>query len=128
MDSLGKSGCASAALLDSGLSFYELCQQHRGPSCLSDTSQLQHPAASFLHRLSRSGAPILQSTPPWTLDQLDAAVKRGPHQSTRAHAEFLRQELCEMVEASQWLVMPYHSVCHLVGLCLSTMGVIPQRN
>ena len=62
------------------------------------------------------------------VDQLDAAVKWGPHQSTRAHREFLRQERSEMVEAGQWLVLLYRSVRHLVGLCLSPMGIIPQRD
>ena len=124
LDSLGKSACAAAALLSSGLSFFDVCQRHRGLSCLADTSQLPHPAASLLARLRRSGAPVLLAQDPWTLLQLDQAIQRGPHQSTKAHAAFLRQELSEMVEAGQWLVLPYRCVRHLRGLRLLPMGVV----
>ena len=128
LDSLGKSACAAAALLSSGLSFFDLCQRHRGFSCLADTSQLPHPAAGLLARLRRSGAPVLLAQDPWTLLKLDLAIQRGPHQSTKAHAVFLRQELSEMVAAGQWLVLPYRCVRHLRGLRLSPMGVVPQRD
>ena len=82
--------------------------------------------ADLLTQISHSGAPVLQSQAQWTLEQLDAAVERGPHQSTHAHTAFLRQELSDMVDAGQWLVLPYQCVRHLLGLCLSPMGVVPQ--
>ena len=33
-----------------------------------------------------------------------------------------------MVDAGQWLVLPYRSIRHLPGLRLSPMGVVPQRD
>ena len=129
LDSLGKYVRACAEKLDAGMSFYELCRQHRGPSCLSpEIPKLPHAAAGYLQRLRRHGAPVVQSTPPWTLEQLDAAVARGPHLSSRMHAEFLRNDMCEMVERGIWMVLPYRCVRHLRGLRVAPMGVVPQRN
>jgi hypothetical protein len=128
LDRLGKLATSAAALLDEGLSFYDLCVRHRGPTCLSDPTNLPHHASVILQRLRRTGAPALQSTRPWTLDQLDAAVARGPHQSTHVHSHFLRDEFVEMVEAGQWIVLPYQSVRHLPHLRLSPTGVVPQRD
>ena len=127
LDALGKSACVTASLLDSGLSFSELCERLRGPTCLANTSKLSHPASDLLFRIRRAGVPVLQSSLPWTLEQRDAAVQRGPHQSANAHAAFLRDEVCSMAEAGQWLVLPYSRVRNLPGLRLAPMGLIPQR-
>ena len=127
LDALGKSARVTASLLDSGLSFSELCERLRGPTCLANTSKLSHPASDFLFRIRRTGVPVLQSSLPWTLEQRDAAVARGPHQSAKAHSSFLRDEVCSMAEAGQWLVLPYSCVRNLPGLHLAPMGLIPQR-
>lgn len=128
LDRLGKFASAAAAVLDGGSSFLDLCVSHRGPTCLSDPSDLPHPASALLQHLRKSGAPSLQSTAPWPLDRLDAAVKRGAHRSTFLHADFLREEFADMVAAGQWLVLPYRCVRHLQNLRLSPTGVVPQRN
>ena len=127
-DAFGKSARVAAAQLDSGLSFYDLVKLHRGPSCLADTSKLPHPAAGFLFRARRAGVPVLQSTLPWTLEELDAAVERGPHQSAKADVSFMRDEISAMSDAGQWLIVPYRCVRNLPGLRLSPSGVVPQRN
>lgn len=128
LDALGKSARTTASLLDSGLSFVDVVKRHRGPTCMSETSKLPHPAAGLLSRIRRSGVPVLQSTLPWTLEQLDTAVQRGPHQSAKANATFMRDEISAMSDAGQWLVAPYRCVRNLPGLRLSPSGVIPQRN
>ena len=127
-DRLGKFASIAADLLDGGMSFRDVCIQHRGRSCLADPSSLPHPASALLQRLRKAGAPALQSTKPWTVEELDAAVTRGPHGSTAAHAPFLRGEFADMVEAGQWLIVPYRCVRNLPNLRLSPTGVVPQRN
>jgi hypothetical protein len=68
------------------------------------------------------------SDDPWTLAQLDAAAARGPHKGTAEHIEFMRDEFQDMVNAGQWLVLPYSAVRELPGLRLSPTGVVPQRD
>ena len=68
------------------------------------------------------------STPPWTTEQKDAAIHRGPHPSALLHAPFLTEELVGMIDRKQWFVLPYDTVKHLPNLRLSPMGVIPQRD
>jgi hypothetical protein len=127
-DRLGKLVSRAAVLLDDGVSFRDFCIQHRGPTCLSDPSDLPHAASALLHRLRKAGAPSLQTTKPWTLEKLDAAIRRGPHKSTAMHSNFLRDEFADMMEAGQWVVVPYRCVRHLRGLRLSPTGVVPQKN
>jgi hypothetical protein len=42
--------------------------------------------------------------------------------------EFLREEFADMIEAGQWIALPYAAVRHLPGLQLSPTGVVPQRD
>jgi hypothetical protein len=119
LDRLGKLICSAVEALNDGLSFQELCVWHRGPSCLADPSALPHPAAPLLQQLLETGAPVHQIDPPWSLSDLDAAVRRGAHRSTRDHQEFLREEFADMTEAGQWLVLPYSLVRHLKNLRLT---------
>jgi hypothetical protein len=126
-DRLGKLVLASAAALGS-CSFGDLCIRHRGPSCLTGTAIAPHPAIPILQRLRDDGAVVHRSAPDWTLEQRDAAVLRGAHQSTRTNSSFVREEFADMVESGQWLVLPYALVRHLSGLCLSPTGLVPQRD
>ena len=116
-------------MLGTGMSFEALVIQQRGLSCLAPgVASLPHPAADVLEQLRSRGAPVVQTTPPWTLQERDAAVQRGPHQSSNAHTEFLREELQSMVAAGQWMVLPYRCVRDLPDLRLAPMGVVPQRD
>jgi hypothetical protein len=126
-DRLGKLVLASAAALGS-CSFDDLCVRHRGPSCLTSTVCAPHPAIPILQQLRDEGAFIHRSSPDWSLEQRDAAILRGAHQSTRTNKSFVRKEFADMVESGQWLVLPYALVRHLSGLCLSPSGLVPQRN
>jgi hypothetical protein len=82
-----------------------------------------HRARSYLQRLGKRGAPVTLSTPPWSQSQQDHALKRGPHKSAREH-----QEMAKMILQGQWIVLPYDEVCRLKNLCVSPIGVVPQRN
>jgi hypothetical protein len=44
-----------------------------------------HPAIPILQQLRDEGAYVQRSEPDWSLEQWDAAVRRGAHQSTRAN-------------------------------------------
>ena len=77
--------------------------------------------------MAKYGVPVLQHTPPWSRARLDAAIQRGSHPSTLAHYNFLREEMADMVEQRHWVVIPYSQAILLPRLCLSPMGVVPQR-
>lgn len=100
----------------------------RGPRDLAHTvATIQHPARDLLHHLRHHGASITLSTPPWTPSQLLMASERGSHPSTLAHAEFLRNEMADLIAQHFWIILPYDLVCHIPNLRLSPMGVVPQR-
>jgi hypothetical protein len=110
------------------LSFVELCEHHRGRSCLTGTTLVPHPAEPILAELRDLGAPVHITAPSLTADELDAAVRRGAHKSTANCKDFLREEFANMMEAGQWLVLPYSIVRGLANLHLSPTGVVPQRD
>ena len=56
------------------------------------------------------------STPPWTLDQKDAAVRQGCHRSPNDHADFIREQLADFIDNQFFAVLPHHLVRHLVNL------------
>jgi hypothetical protein len=126
-DRLGKLVLASATALGS-CSFHDLCVCHRGPSWLTGQSTAPHPAVPILQQLRDEGACVSHSAPDWTLAKRDAAIIRGAHRSTQSNSTLVREEFADMVEAGQWLVLPYALVRHLPGLCLSPTGLVPQRD
>ena len=93
-----------------------------------------HPSYHLLLQLQREGAPAVLSTQPWSQRILDARIQRGSHQSCLQFLEFLREELLDFTQKGFWLVLPYRMVQqlqklgHLLGLRVSPMGVVPQRN
>ena len=106
----------------------------RGDLQISASALKHHPAAHYLHRLQRHGAPAVLKTKPWSQSTLKARIKRGSHQSCQAHLQFLREELLDFMKKGFWLVLPLRTVRalqklgHLLGLRVSPMGVVPQRN
>jgi hypothetical protein len=61
------------------------------------------------------------------------STRRPTEAPTRVHMNtlasgFLRQEFSKMIEAGQWLAVPYSVVHHLENLRLSLSGVVPQRD
>jgi hypothetical protein len=89
---------------------------------------VNHPAANSLQLLQSEGAPVRLSTPDWSEQRLRAAYHRGPHKSTNAFSSFLADEFADMVDKSQWVVLPWSVARHLPGLRLSPAGCVPQRN
>ena len=67
----------------------------RGQMCPAGNA-LAHPAAKLLRDYATQGCPSSTGAN-WTVDQLDAAVKRGPHQSALV-PEARDQHVCEVME------------------------------
>jgi hypothetical protein len=129
-DRLGKYIISSSNSLAASSSWHQFIDGQRGlPDLQTNIShRLSHPAAPLLAQIAQHGVPILQDSPPWSRTQLDAAMKRGSHPSTLEHSVFLRNEMADMVEQHQWIVIPYSQAVLLPNLCLSPMGVVPQRD
>ena len=118
---------SEARLLQIG--FEALCVEHRGQSCIqSNVHTIPHPAGPYLKRLRSVGAPVLQHTAPWSHQRRLQALRRGCHKSAKGYAQFLRDEMADMVKAGHWIVLPASRVLHLPRLRLSPIGVIPQRD
>ena len=102
---LGEYVANDVALLNS-LGWEAFVKSKRGRG---DIGQLNkpHPANRLLKHYKHHGAPVRFSTPPWSLDRLLAAVKRGPHQSCNLHLNFLQQEFIDMIQKGQWVVLPF---------------------
>ena len=89
---------------------------------------LPHPAAHLLNHMRKNGVPIKMTTSPWSLEQRQQAMSRGPHKSSYEYQDFLESEMADMVEKGQWMVLPFHEVQHLPNLRISPIGVVPQRD
>lgn len=129
-DSLGKLIYNASTRLQNASSWDSFITSERGCSHLQSNiaERTQHPAGTYLDRLASNGVPVLQSTPPWTPDQLLHSLARGSHQSAHSHLDFLREEMAMMIEQQYWTVLPYSKVKHLPHLRLSPLGVVPQRD
>jgi hypothetical protein len=58
----------------------------------------------------------------------DTVYHQGPHRSASIQfAEFLHEDMFNMVNERYWTVLPYTSVRHLHSLKLAPVGVVPQR-
>ena len=126
VDSLGKSILEQQASFDSACSPRAYFRSRQGRGDLTRLHSVTHPAKHLLQRLSKSGAPVVLSTPPWSTKRLDEAIRRGPHKSALEHLEFLRGEMADMVDKAFWSVLPYSKVRHLKNLRISPIGVVPQ--
>ena len=106
----------------------------RGDLRISARALKRHPAASYLRRLARHGAPAVLKSKPWSHSTLKQRIARGSHKSCQDHLDFLREELLDFMKKGFWLVLPWKTVRalqdlgHLIGLRVSPMGVVPQRN
>ena len=76
---------------ESSSSWEDFVTSFRGePYLAKDLDQVDHPAAALLRKWRDNGVPVHTSTPPWTLEQKDAAVLQGCHRSSNDHADFIR--------------------------------------
>ena len=106
---------------------HRLLRERRAEGNITNLSRIQHPAKHLVQQLSKTGAPVVLSSKPWTTSQKDEAVARGPHQSSNEYVDFLRDELADMVERATWMVLPYSRLRQLRDLRISPMGVVPQH-
>ena len=63
----------------------------------------------------------------WSEEHIREAIQRGPHKSATEHVEFLRTEFVDMIQKGHWTLLPASLVEKLLGLRLSPLGVVPQR-
>jgi len=103
-------------------------KQRRGRGDFSTLDNVNHPARRLLRKLKYQGAPVKFTTPPWTTEQIDKAVRRGPHKSCAEHIDFLDEEFTDMIKKQQWTLLPLSVAKQLVGLRVSPPGVVPQRD
>ncbi len=85
-------------------------EMHRGEMCPSGMVLL-HPAADLLKEWATYGCPT-NTGKPWTQDQMQAAVDRGPHRSALtddAIAHF-RNEVDDKVKSSQAKLVAWDSI------------------
>jgi hypothetical protein len=65
---------------------------------------------------------------PWTAEQQDAAVTRGPHPSAKhQHTTFILEDMYDYVRMGYWLVLPYSALHGHPQLKIAPAGVVPQR-
>jgi hypothetical protein len=93
-----------------------------------EVGTIDHPAAQFLDYLRTNGAPIRMKDENWTKATIQERATRGPHQSTKAHIEFVRDEMADFDDKSFWTVLPLEAVQHLPNLRISPLGCVPQRD
>jgi len=85
------------------------------------------PTSHILCHYHKHGAPVVLATCPWTKQQITTALQWGAHKSARDHKMFLQEDMAAMVRAGQWLVLWFDAVAEWKALCISPIGVVPQR-
>jgi hypothetical protein len=103
-------------------------KHRRGRGDFSSLDNVNHPARRVLMHLKHRGAPVKFTTPPWTTEQIDKAIRRGPHKSCNEYIDFLDEEFIDMIRKGQWVILPASVAKKLVGLRVSPPGVVPQRD
>jgi len=96
------------------------------PGDFGDLQSMLHPAKHLLQHYKSNGVLVMFHGKPWSEEQPDAAMKRGPHKSANEHVEFLGEDFADMIHKDQRLILPYEEVKDLPGLHLNPPGVIPQ--
>ena len=119
---------ARDASLFKKLGWRAFVKQRRTTSDFASLDNVDHPAQRLLKFYKERGAPVKLSTKPWSQDKINTALARGAHRSCRDHLDFLHEEFGDMIEKSQWVILPAADVAHLPGLRISPPGVIPQRD
>ena len=110
------------------LGWNKFVKQRTGRGEFTDLTRVKHPARRLLRQYGARGVPVMFSSAPWDKQQVETALRRGPHKSAREYNTFLREEFAEMVRRGHWTVLPYRVAKTLPGLRLSPLGVVPQRD
>jgi hypothetical protein len=112
----------------SSVGWRSFVKHRRGRGDFSSLDNVNHPARRLLMNLKHRGAPVKFTTPPWTTEQIDKAIRRGPHKSCNEYIDFLDEEFIDMIRKGQWVILPASVAKKLVGLRVSPPGVVPQRD
>jgi hypothetical protein len=126
-EELGELICRDVDLL-TRVGWRDFVKHRRGRGDFSNLDNVNHPARRLLRQLKHQGAPVKFSTPPWTTEQINNAVRRGPHKSCAEHIDFLDEEFVDMIKKQQWTLLPLSVAMELEGLRVSPPGVVPQRD
>jgi hypothetical protein len=113
--------------LVSAMGWHNFVKFRRKRGDFADVKSLHHPANRLLHFYKQHGVPVRFHTKPWTKVQTQNAISRGPHRSCHDYIEYLQEEFIDMINKSQWVVLPYQQVQNFPNLRISPPGVIPQR-
>ncbi len=124
---LGKFVERDTALLKR-LGWKKFINSRRQRGDLSDLRRINHPAVRLLKHYQTHGAPVKFSSQPWSRQDIEKALHRGPHKSCHEYHQFLSEEFIDMINKQQWVVLPYSEARKLPNLCLPSSGVVPQRN
>jgi hypothetical protein len=128
-DRLGKYIQHAISVHNSSASWLDFIQASSGPSDINPSIvHIHHPAHHYLNNIRLHGASVSLATDPWSDEQKQTAITRGSHPSTTLHRDFLRDELADMINQRFWTILPFDMVQQLPSLCLSPMGVVPQRD
>ena len=103
---------------------------HRNNMCPARLA-LHHPAAKLLTEYATLGCPT-QTGQCWSLDQIQAAIERGPHASALhpAAVQQLHLEIEEKVQKGQARVVTWDSIKHNhpPELKISPLAMIPHKS
>ena len=93
-----------------------LIRNRRKRGDFGDVGKLDHPASRLLLHYKKHGAPVKCHGRDWDKALIDKALRRGPHRSCFEFIDFLEEEFVDMINKSQWIVLPYEDVKDLPGL------------
>jgi hypothetical protein len=63
----------------------------------------------------------------WDQARLESAREWGSHALAFKYLGFVEHEMCDFCYKGFWVILPYELARHIPGLCLSLLGVVPQR-
>ena len=90
-------------LLLSRVGWQEFVRHRRGRGDFTSLDNIKnHPARKLLLDMKHNGVPVQFTTPPWSRQRVDEALKRGPHKSCNEHIDFLQEEFIDMIKKGQW--------------------------
>jgi predicted CXXCH cytochrome family protein len=123
-DHLGALVTELASQFEAASSWENFVATFRGNSYLADgLDHINHPAAKLLREWCDHRVPIHSSTLPWTLEQKDASICQGCHQSANDHTDFIREKMADFIDIRFCVVLPYHLVRHLENLWCSPSAI-----
>jgi hypothetical protein len=81
-----------------------------------------------MERIRRNGAPVISTSAPWSAKTKQERFTQRPHKSANEYVNFLGTEFLDFLKKGYWMLLTYEGVKDMVDLCLSPLGVVPQRD